>query len=169
MHQLHAGLFNHFKGQWIRIAGLVIDHANAGIDDHFGTDRTWLVCAKQAGVLDRHTVVCRLDNGILLGMDTPAQFVPLAGRDIQFFPQAANFLAVPDIGRGSVISGGQNLFVLHDNRTNSPAEASRAFCNQRCDIHEVGFPRRARFCRRHYSYQSPSIISTQLKAFKVHR
>ncbi len=86
----------HFPGHGVGIAGLVEDLADAGIDDHLGADAAGQIGAEEGGPPDGDPVVGRLDDGVLLGVDAPAQFVPLAGGDVQLFPQAADLQAVGD-------------------------------------------------------------------------
>ncbi len=69
---------------------------------------------------------CRLNDGILFGVDTAAKLMPLTGRNLQFFPQAAGLRAVRDPGRRPVIPAGQYLFAFNQDGAHPPAGAGRA-------------------------------------------
>ena len=64
----------------------------------------------------------------------------LSRRDPLLFPQATDIEAVGDPGRGSVVSGGKDVFVFDKERPHLPAQAGRAPGNEMGDFHEIFIP-----------------------------
>ena len=58
----------------------------------------------------------RLNNGILLGMQSPTQHMTLAGRNVLFLPQTADVQTMTDSDRHAVITGGGDALVTHQYR-----------------------------------------------------
>ena len=54
----------------------------------------------------------RLDDRVLLGMEPAAEFVTLTGRNAKFLAQTADFRAMGDTGRRSVIARGEDILPL---------------------------------------------------------
>src|SRR5680860_1633893 len=70
-------LLHDFQGQSIWIVTTEIHCFYTSIDNHLGTRSTRLMSAVEAGPSDIRALVCRLDNGILLRVQPPTEFVPL--------------------------------------------------------------------------------------------
>ncbi len=105
----------------IRIALLVDDFDNAGIDHHLGAEDAGLVGAVKRCPFDADAVQRRLDDGVLLGVHRPAQLV--AGAGGHAIPCAAHVVAVIQARRSAVVAGAENAFVLDKERTNLIAQA----------------------------------------------
>ena len=135
-----ARLREHLPRQFVRIPGTVVDLGDPGIDDHFGTDGTGLVGAKEVGTFHRHPVQGRLDDGVLFRVNAAAELVAHSGLDVEPFPQAADLGTVPDPGRGAVVAGGKDALVLDDHGPHRTPQAGGAFGHQGRDVHEIGFP-----------------------------
>ena len=70
-----------------------------------------------------------------------AQFMPFAGRDSQLLPQtSAPLRAVFQTPRRSVITGGDHMSVLYDDRAHLPAQTSGTSRCQHSEIHEILIP-----------------------------
>ena len=104
LHYLNSGFSQKFFSQRIRIAGLVINLFNTGVNNHASTDGTWLVGAVDNGTVDGYTMVSGLYNGVLFCMNTSAQFMHYPGFDIQLFPQATDLQAMFQTGGRAVIA-----------------------------------------------------------------
>jgi hypothetical protein len=109
--------FQHLCSQGIGIAFFIDDSFNPCIDDHFGTDHAGVVRAVKRCPLNSHAMVGGLNDCILLGMETPAEFMSLSRRDVQLLAKAASIQAVFDTGWGSIVPRGQNLFIFHKKGT----------------------------------------------------
>ena len=83
-----ARITQNLHSELVGIALLVYDAHDAGVDNHLGTDDAGLVAAVQRGSLDGDTHLGSLDDGVLFGVDGIAQFMPGAGRDVEFAAQA---------------------------------------------------------------------------------
>ena len=70
----------------------------------------------------------RLDDGVLLGVEGPAEFVPLAGGDAELFTEAADFQAVLDARRCAVVARGQDPLFPDEDGTDVTAEAGAPGC-----------------------------------------
>ena len=99
----------------------------------------------KARVFDLNAVIRCLDDGVLFGMNAPAEFMPLAGFDIHFLTETADFPAMANTAGGTVITGCQDPFVLDDQRAHGPPQAGGAFGHQNGDVHEIFFPGRTLF------------------------
>jgi hypothetical protein len=68
-------------------------------------------------------MVGRLDNRILLGMETAAEFVSFPGWDSLPLAEATDVQAMFQSGRGAVVAGGQDLFVFDQHGPYLPSQA----------------------------------------------
>jgi hypothetical protein len=84
-----------------------------------------------------------LDNGILLGVKAPAEFMALSGRDTQLFTKAADVQTVGETGRSPIVACRQDLLIFDQNGAHMSSQASRTFGDEMSDIHEVFFPGRS--------------------------
>jgi hypothetical protein len=64
-----------------------------------------------------------LDNRILLGMETAAEFVSFPGWDPLLLAEATDVQTVFQSGRSSIVTGGQNLFIFDENSPYLPSQA----------------------------------------------
>src|SRR5660398_133840 len=106
-------LLHDFQGQSIWIVTTEIHCFYTSIDNHLGTRSTRWMSAVEAGPSDIRALVCRLDNGILLRVQPPTEFVPLPRGNSHCLPQTTTLRTVLQSPRRSVISGGQNLPLPH--------------------------------------------------------
>ena len=68
------------------------------------------------------------DDRVRLGMDAPAQLIPLAARDLHLLTHAiAQIAAVFASARRAVVAAGHDLVVAHDDRAILPPQAGRPF------------------------------------------
>ncbi|OPZ74754.1 MAG: hypothetical protein BWY80_00462 [Firmicutes bacterium ADurb.Bin456] len=81
-----------------------------------------------------------LDQGVLLRMQPPAQFVALTCRNALLFPQAADLQAMFKTGRGAVIAARQNPLVFDNEGPDLSPEAGGAAGHHPGDVHEVLVP-----------------------------
>jgi hypothetical protein len=88
-------------------------------------------------------VVGRLDNGILLGVKAPAEFMAFSGGDSELFTKATDLQTVGQTGRSSIVSCRQDLLIFDQNGANMSSQTGRAFGDEMGDIHEVFFPGRS--------------------------
>jgi hypothetical protein len=119
----YPGLLKDAQSQLIRIFSLVIDIPDPGIADHLGAEDTGLVSDVKGTPPDTYSIKSSLDNGILLSMETTAELMALPGGDMQLLAQAADFAAVLQSCRSTIVSSAENS-LLFDN--NSPHLASQA-------------------------------------------
>ncbi len=103
---------------------LVVDYlADARVDKDLGAQAAGECGGVDRGPLNARPVVRGLRHGVLLRMHPPAQFVTCARRYFQLFPETPRLLAVGDPFRSPVVTGGEDVAVLHDHRSHGPAEA----------------------------------------------
>jgi hypothetical protein len=101
-----------------------------------------MVCAVEDGLGDGDAMVGRLDNGVLFGMETAAQLMTFPGGNGLKFAEAADVEAVPQPGRSTVVTRGQDLFVLDEDGPHMPPEAGGPFGHEMGDVHEIFVPGR---------------------------
>jgi hypothetical protein len=65
----------------------------------------------------------RLYDGVLLGVNGAADFMPLAGWYIQFIPKAPQFEAILAVSGCPVVAGGKNMLVFNRHRPDMMAQA----------------------------------------------
>ena len=136
-------LFGHLLGQFVRIALLDDDPLDAGVDDHFRADDAGLRRAVQRASLDAAAHAGRLDDGVLLRVQAPAQLVHLAGGHVELLAQAAGLFAVPDALGYAVVAGGDDAVILYDDRPHPSAQAGAALTGELRHFHEVLIPSRS--------------------------
>ena len=84
-----------------------------------------------------------LNDDVLLRVEAPADFMPLAGRHAELFAQATDIEAMRYLGRCAVIAGGEDAFVLDGYGPNPAAQAGRALRHEVGEVQEVVGPRDA--------------------------
>src|SRR5512135_1048577 len=72
----------HLTRKLVSIPALIENLANAGIDQHLGADGTGQVRAVKGRPLDTDSMEGRLDDGVLLGVQAPAELVTLSRRNL---------------------------------------------------------------------------------------
>jgi hypothetical protein len=102
-----------------------------------------MIGAVKGRSLDPHPVVGCLDNGILLSVKTPAEFMAFSGGNTKLFTKAAHIQTVGEAGRSSIVTCGQDLLIFNKNGAHMSSQTRRAFSHEMGDIHEVFFPGRA--------------------------
>jgi hypothetical protein len=102
-----------------------------------------MIGAVKGRPLDPYPMVGRLDNGILLGVKAPAEFMAFSGRDTQLFTKATDVQTVGETGRSPIVACGQDLLIFDQNGAHMSSQTGRAFGNEMGDIHEVFFPGRS--------------------------
>jgi hypothetical protein len=137
-----AGLLQHGGREFVCIPLFEYDSGDPGIDEHFGTDGTGMVRAIQDGSGDRNPVVSGLDDGILFGVEPPAQLMAFARGNGSEFTKAADIKAMVQTGRRTVVTRGQDLLVLHKDGSHLPPEARGPFGHEMGDVHKVLVPGR---------------------------
>ena len=72
-----------------------IDHfLDPSVDEDLGSHRTRICGGVDRTVLHAHSEVCRLDYGVLFGVDASAQFMPCTRGNLHLLPDASQRLAV---------------------------------------------------------------------------
>lgn len=95
--------------------------------------------AIKGGALQRKSEFCRLNYGVLLGVDGVAHLLSGAGGNAHYFAYALrSFLTGRNALRGAVITGSQNALVSYDNGADLAVwfEAAAPAGDQLCHIHE---------------------------------
>jgi hypothetical protein len=101
-----------------------------------------MVGTVKGGSADPHSMVGGLNNGILFGMETTAEFVPLPRRDAFLLTEASDIQTVLKPRRRPIVTGRQNLLVLDENGSHLSSQTGRPLGDQMGDIHEILFPGR---------------------------
>lgn len=138
--KLNAGLTKHPHSQIVRIALGEIYFRKLAVDEHLGTNKTGLRGAVQLSPGQGYSMHSSLDNHILFGMQPPAEFMPLPGWDLQFFPQASLVQTMGQPGRSAVVSSAQDTLVLDRHRPHLAPQAGRPLGHEKSDAHEVFRP-----------------------------
>jgi hypothetical protein len=138
--EVYSSLNEHILGQFIRIALGKINAFHFAVYEHLGTDKAGLGGAIYAGPGNAYAMNSRLNNNILLGMQSAAKLVTLARRDLHLFANAPGLKAVSESGRRTIITGGQNAFILNSHSTHLSSQAGGTFSHQVGDPHIVFIP-----------------------------
>ena len=110
-----------------------IDYAlDAGVDDHFGAGEAGLVGDVDHAAVGADTVEGGLDNGVLLGME--------GAHAVAVDDQMADFVAVWQAGRRTVVAGGKDAPAADDDGADVGAIAGAARGNGECDLQKVLIP-----------------------------
>jgi hypothetical protein len=116
-----------------------------GIDDHFFADKAGKsidgtifsgYAAVEIHISSEQTNACpsRINDGILFGMNTPAQLITLTVGDLQLISKAIAMLeAVLCFSRGPGISCADDLIITDDDGSNDPPEAGAFTRDLLCD------------------------------------
>jgi len=114
------------------------DPVQTGVDNHLLADeageRIYRLEFAGSAAVDVHISTQKADSGtgriddrVLLSVDAPAEFIPLAVRDVQLIPEAGAMLeAVLGFPRRSHVSCGNDLVVADDDRSYRAAETGAA-------------------------------------------
>ena len=94
------------SGQVIAIAFVIDDSFNARIDQHLRADDTGVVGAVERGPSDRHSMIGGLNDGVLLSVETPAEFMPFTRGDGLLLTKATDFEAVLQSSRSTIVTRG---------------------------------------------------------------
>ncbi len=135
-----ARFLQHLRRQGVGIAVFEYNVLHARVDDHLGADAAWLIRAIERRAVNIRSMLGSLDNRILLGMETSADFVPLPGRDSPLFAETSAIETMLNTRRCAVIARGKNIPVLHDHGTNLAAKAGSPFLHQVGNLHEIFVP-----------------------------
>jgi hypothetical protein len=84
-----------------------------------------------------------LDNGILLGVKAPTEFMAFSGGNTKLFTKAADIQTVGKAGRSPIVPCRKDLLIFNKNGTHMSSQTRRAFGHKMGDIHEVFFPGRS--------------------------
>jgi hypothetical protein len=119
----------------LAVCGRTDDPVDPRVDDHLFTDKTReridgrflsvdLAIDIHVPAEKAHACTGSVDDGILFGVYTPTQLIPLAVGNVQFVSQAGSVLeAILCFSRGSYVSRGNDLIVPDDDRPDRTAEA----------------------------------------------
>ena len=108
-----------------------------GVDEDFGAEAAGKGRGVYGGALDARAEVRRLCNGVLLGVDAAAELVPRPGWDVELDPDAAGLGAVGKPARGAVVTGRENVLVLHVDGAHVAPQTGGPGGGQLRHVHEV--------------------------------
>src|SRR5690606_35773432 len=115
----YLGFLKQLQSKIVGIALFVNHPFYPAVNDKFGAYDAWLVRAIHSSLVYRYSKPCRLDNGVLLGVNGIAYLVPCAARDIALLAQAiAPLGARLNPAARAVIPRGDNALVLDYYRAN---------------------------------------------------
>jgi len=132
VNQLYAKGLGHLEDALVAVKLAIDDAAQAGIRDLFEA-----VPARAGGhiegpAVDHHAVLRGLENRIALCVDGGHAMVVL-----HHMPDLGTMGHAPD---GTVVAGGQDGLLAHDDRTDEFARAGRPRRHHARDVHEVLVP-----------------------------
>ena len=104
--KLYSGFFEQVFERVISIAAEGYEALYFGIYQHLGAEYAWWMCGIDRGASEVNTMERCLYDYILLGMNSPAYFLPGSRFDIHLVPETAKFEAIFDPGGSAVIAGG---------------------------------------------------------------
>ena len=85
------------------------------------------MCAVYGSAINGNAQFCRLNDGVLLGMDGIAQLRPGTRSDLELIPQALPPLAARGhTRRRTIVAGGHDALILHDDRADGSPTAKTA-------------------------------------------
>ncbi len=96
-----------------------------GIRQHLGAQDAGSMRAVNGAALDADAVQGCLYDGILLGMDSAADFVPFPRGYIQLVPETPQFETILAAGGSAVVSGGKDVLVFNRHRSDVVTQAGR--------------------------------------------
>ncbi len=82
----------------------------------------------------------RLNDGVLLCVQTATQLMALTRGNLQPLPQTAGLITMTDTGGRAVVAGGQDIAILHQQRPHLTAQAGGTGCHQMRDIDKILIP-----------------------------
>ena len=134
-HNLNSRLLQKIQSRLVRVALLIDYFLHSGVDHHLSAEDAGLVGAIKRCSLDADSVHCRLNDGILLGMNSPAELVARA--TLHIFTGAADKVAVVKACWGAVITRGEYSLILHEERSHLVTQTGRPLCYHSCNLHEI--------------------------------
>jgi len=127
--------------QYIAVFSRTDDAFQSGVNDHFFADETWDGIDSPV-LLDRLSIdidipakktdsrSCGIDNGILFGMNAPAEFITVSVWYVEFVTETGAVLKTGfGFPWGADISCGYDLIIADDDGTDGAAEARASFCH----------------------------------------
>ena len=108
-------LFKELHRKFVGVAVFKDDALYTAVDYHFGADDARLVGAVQGCFRKRNAESCRLNDGVLFGVDGVTKFVACSAWNVEnathtFLSFDATFYPC----RRAVVAGSQNTFVFYD-------------------------------------------------------
>jgi hypothetical protein len=91
LQHLDARFCEQVPGKVVRVTFLIHNGRYTGVDDHFRADDTGVIGAVENGSLGSYSVKSCLDDSILFGVESPAQFMTLSRGNVQLVPKAPPF------------------------------------------------------------------------------
>ena len=125
--------------QHIAVFSRADDAFKSGVDDHFfadetrnGIDRLFFVNRRPVDIdipaEKTDPCSCGVDDGILFGMNTPAEFIPVSVWYVEFVAEAGAVLKTGfGLPWGADISCGYDLIIADDDCTDRAAETGASF------------------------------------------
>jgi hypothetical protein len=125
--------------QYIAVFSRAEDAFQSGIDDHFFADETWdgidspvffycLPIYIDISAKKTDSRSCGVDDGILFGMNAPAEFITMSVRYVEFVTETGTVLKTGfGFPWGADISCGYNLIIADDDGPDRAAEARASF------------------------------------------
>ena len=110
---------------------------DVAVDQHLRADQTGLGRAVDLRAFQTDAVGGGLDDYVLLGVQPPAEFVPLARGNAQLFTQAADVQTVLKTGRSAVVTRGQDPLVLNGQSPDLAAQAGGTLGHEPGYAHEI--------------------------------
>ena len=138
--QLDARLPQKLHRELVGVRILVNDLDYARVDEHLGAHHTGLRGHVNRSALDIDAVLGRLDDGVLLGMQTAANLVALPAGNAELLAQATRLGAMAQPAGNAVVTRCQDAAVLNDHRAHRTAQARGAGFHLLGQIHEVLVP-----------------------------
>ncbi len=137
---LDTRFLQHLRCQGIGIAVLENDVLHAGVDDHLRADAAGLIGTIEGRTVNIRPMLGSLDDCILLGMKTTADFVSFPGWDSHLFAKTSAVEAMLDARGCTVVARGENVLVLHDHSAHLATQAGGPLLHQMRDFHEIFVP-----------------------------
>lgn len=109
----------------------------ACVNKQLSTDKAGLVGTVNGGTFKGDAVNGSLDNDILFGMQSAAQLMTLTGWNIKLFTETSNLQAILHIAWGTVITSGEDMFILHSNGAHLTPATSRTLSNKVGNAHKI--------------------------------
>jgi hypothetical protein len=128
------------NSEFVRIAMQEIDVLYATVHQELEADRTRHMRTINVCSFERRAMHCGLHNKILLCMDCTAKFMASARFHQQFFTDANPVRAMLELGRRTIIAGGDNVLVLYSNCADLSSAAGGAVRDKLGILHKEVIP-----------------------------